>query len=46
MKYQARYEILATILEVASSDEDTSRATIMYKSFLSHAQLYKTKERW
>jgi predicted transcriptional regulator len=38
MKYRGRYEIFATILEVISSKE-ASKTTIMYKSFLSHAQL-------
>ena len=38
MKYRSRLEIVASMLQVASSG-DASRTTIMYKSFISHAQL-------
>jgi predicted transcriptional regulator len=38
MKYRSRLEIIASMLQVASSG-DASRTTIMYKSFISHAQL-------
>ena len=38
MKYRSRLEIIASMLKVASSG-DASRTTIMYKSFISHAQL-------
>jgi|SoiMetStandDraft_2_1073263.scaffolds.fasta_scaffold175431_2 predicted transcriptional regulator len=38
MKYRSRLEIIASMLQVASRG-DASRTTIMYKSFISHAQL-------
>jgi predicted transcriptional regulator len=38
MKYRSRLEIIASMLEVAASG-DASRTTIMYRSFISHAQL-------
>jgi predicted transcriptional regulator len=38
MKYRSRLEIIASMLRVASYG-DASRTTIMYKSFISHAQL-------
>jgi predicted transcriptional regulator len=38
MKYRSRLEIIASMLEVAASG-DASRTAIMYKSFISHAQL-------
>ncbi len=38
MKYRSRLEIIASMLHVISSG-DASRTTIMYKSFISHAQL-------
>ena len=42
MKYRARYEIFATMLEVASSKKAHAiRTKIMNKSFLSHTQLKK-----
>jgi predicted transcriptional regulator len=42
MKYRARYEIFATMLEVASSKKAHAiRTKIMNKSLLSHTQLKK-----
>jgi len=42
MKYRAKYEIFATMLEVASSSkEGAAKTKIMYKSLLSHIQLKK-----